>query len=162
RNVDEVFAEARVLEELQHGGIIRTRDADYVDATRKSRPYLVLDYFEGLTLEEHVRAHGPLAPADVPELGQPLARAPEGAPGRGVYHRDVKPANLLVRREGTRWELRLIDFGLALRPQAVQGLRRSGVHSTTVRGRTIAGTLDYAAPEQMGKLPEVPVGAYSD
>src|SRR5262249_55950117 len=114
RDVAEVFREAQVLEELDHPAIIRLRDCDFADSAR-TRPFLVMDYFDGPTLAGHVEQHGPLAPDDLLELAQMVAEALHAAHARGILHRDVKPANLLVRREPS-WRVKLIDFGLALKP----------------------------------------------
>jgi hypothetical protein len=162
RAMSEVFGEAQILEELEHPAIIRLRDCDYADAGQ-TRPYLVMDYFEGQTLAEHVAQHGPLAAEDLLALVGPVAEALQAAHARGILHRDVKPANLLVRREPAAgaWRVKLIDFGLALR----QDVLRATIVSTpqrTLTGNSIAGTLEYAAPEQMGRLPGIAVGPYSD
>src|ERR1019366_6406591 len=61
------------------------------------------------------------------------------------------------------WRVKLIDFGLALRPSIIEGQpSTSGPKAQTTMGKTIAGTQHYAAPEQMGQLPGVAVGTYSD
>jgi uracil-DNA glycosylase len=83
----------------------------------------------------------------------------QAAHGQGVLHRDVKPANLLVRRGEKGLETRLIDFGLALRRTGRETMLAS---SKTLLGTSIAGTLDYAAPEQMGRLEGEPVSPASD
>jgi serine/threonine protein kinase len=142
----DVFREARALEALDHPGIVRLRHCGYADAAR-TRPYLVMDHFDSATLADHVRRHGPLPCAEaLPLLGR-LAEALRYAHGQGVLHRDVKPANVLVRRDGGAWSAKLIDFGLAL-------LRPAGAApaASTVAGASLAGTLDYAAPEQLGRL----------
>jgi serine/threonine protein kinase len=172
RGVGEVFREAQLLEELDHPAIIRVRDCDFADAEGR-RPYLVMDYFDGPTLTEHVRGHGPLAPEELRPLARLLAEGLLAAHERGILHRDIKPANLLVRREGepgasatggTRWRAKLIDFGLALRPEVLRSTL-----AATAAGRTssrlaaqVAGTMEYAPPEQLGRLPGVAVGPYSD
>jgi WD40 repeat protein len=160
RTMADVFREANILEELEHPAIIRLRDCDYADAAQ-TRPYLVMDYFDGVTLAEHVERHGPLSADDLLALVVPVAEALQAAHTRGILHRDVKPANLLVRREGPAWRVKLIDFGLALK-QDVLRHTVAGAEQQTLAGYSITGTLDYAAPEQVGKLPGVAVGPYTD
>jgi serine/threonine protein kinase len=162
RQVADVFREARVLEELEHAAIIRLRDCDFADADQ-TRPYLVMDYFEGLTLADHVEKRGPLRPEQVLALAQPVAEALHAAHARGILHRDVKPANVLVRPDGSGWRVKLIDFGLALKQSVLTGTAAAtSVRARTVTGYSIGGTLDYAAPEQMGRLPGVAVAPYTD
>jgi hypothetical protein len=75
----------------------------------------------------------------------------------------VKPANLLVRKEETGWKVKLIDFGLAMPRKVVETTHKATTarQRETMIGSSIAGTLDYSAPEQMGRRKE-PVGPYSD
>lgn len=161
RDLGEVFREAQALEELDHPAIIRIRDCDYADAAR-TRPYLVMDYFEGGTLADHVEKHGPVPAADLLPLLRLLVGGLQRAHARGILHRDVKPGNILVRRgdRGT-WDARLIDFGLALRARTGPSTQKASLDQT-LAGSSIAGTLEYAAPEQMGRLSGVAVGPYSD
>src|SRR5262249_60588409 len=60
------------------------------------------------------------------------------------------------------WQWRCIDFGRALRGAAVRSSTARSRNDRTVAGESIAGTIDYAAPEQMGKLPGVAVSPASD
>jgi hypothetical protein len=194
RPVAEVFAEARVLEEVEHPGIIRLRYCDYAGSA-STRPYLVMDYFEAPTLADYVARNGPLPAAEALALMRTVAEALQAAHNKNICHRDVKPANILVRREapsgepgGTlprfwrprpnvverergeaevsqdpQWQVRLIDFGLALKANVMQAtMAASHAQARTLVGSSVAGTLDYAAPEQLGKLPGVAVGPYSD
>src|SRR5207253_3277405 len=100
----------------------------------------------------------------------------------GILHRDVKPANLLLKRrkeEGGRmnkddplppssfllppspnWQVKLIDFGLALKQDWLTSTLPG--QGRTVVGCSVAGTLEYAAPEQLGRLPGVPIGRPAD
>lgn len=162
RQVAEVFREAQVVEELDHPAIVRLRDCDYSDAAH-TKPYLVMDYFDGITLGEYVETKGPLTSADLLAIARPVADALRAAHARGLLHRDVKPANVLVRRDQTGWAVKLIDFGLALKQTIIYTtLSSSAVRRRTALGNSIAGTLDYAAPEQTGRLKGVEVGPYSD
>jgi len=181
RDADKVFSEAQLLRQLDHPAIIRISDCGYVDAANKSRPFLVMDYFEGGTLEEHVKKHGALSVDDVLAVARPVAEGLQAAHGKGILHRDVKPANLLIRRgQGVTgastsgygllgetapgsWQVKVIDFGLALRQKVVRTSMNASTAklSKTLVGESIAGTMDYAAPEQMGRRDD-PSGPYSD
>ena len=160
RDLGEVFREAQALEELEHPAIIRIRDCDYADEAR-ARPYFVMDYFAGRSLADHVGQYGTLEPGQVVALAKLLASALQRAHSLGILHRDVKPGNVLVRPVGENWEAKLIDFGLALRPAEGAGTAKAS-NDHTLASASIAGTLGYAAPEQMGRLQGVAVGPYSD
>jgi WD40 repeat protein/tRNA A-37 threonylcarbamoyl transferase component Bud32 len=162
RSVQDLFREAQVLEEIEHPAIIRVRDCDFADAAR-TRAYLVMDYFEGGTLADHVTGHKPLSPDDLINVAKLVADGLSAAHARGILHRDVKPANVLVRHDQHRWKVKVIDFGLALRQSVLQhSMATRSLRTTAASGSAIAGTLDYAAPEQLGKLPGVAVSAASD
>ena len=122
-----------------------------------------MDYFEGENLESYVANQGPLLPQELLAVARQVAEALQAAHAKGIFHRDVKPGNILVKREGEEWRVKLIDFGLALRSSTLDGqLSTQGPRAQTTIGKSIAGTMNYAAPEQMGQLPGVPVGPYSD
>src|SRR5262249_28493445 len=101
----------------------------------------------------------------------PVAEGLEAAHAQRILHRDIKPANLLVRRvrepgasaTGGRWQVKVIDFGLAMKRTLLEDTPASGsARNLTVVGESIAGTVQYGAPEQMGQLPGVAVGPYTD
>lgn len=130
---DEEYSRRRFLEEgrhlaaLDHPGIPRFRDA-FVEG---SRHYLVMDLVPGRNLLEEMQERGgPLDPEEVTKAALEALDVLEYLHGRGLVHRDVKPANL-VRHE----RLFLVDFGLAV--------EASGL------ARTKIGTPGYCPPEQM-------------
>jgi serine/threonine protein kinase len=157
RSLTDVFAEARVLRQLDHPGIIGLRDCDYADDAM-TRPYLEMDYFESQSLEEHVQQHGVLTETAALDIARQIATALQATHRQNVLHRDVKPGNVLIRNDNGQWRAKLIDFGLALGTDRLL----SSASSRTLRGSSIAGTIDYAAPEQLGKLPNLPVTPASD
>lgn len=151
-----VKKEAQALQSVHHPGVIRFQHFHFADK-RQTRPYLVMEYFEGETLERYVKDHGPVDQNDFKQLGAKIAEALQAAHEKGIIHRDVKPANILLRRNGLDWEIRLIDFGLAKVKLAV-----SDASNTVSQAGSITGTLDYAAPEQLGKIFGAPVGPPAD
>ncbi|MGW5640285.1 bifunctional serine/threonine-protein kinase/ABC transporter substrate-binding protein [Streptomyces sp. NPDC003832] len=97
-------------------------------------PWLTTDFVAGPALAEAVTACGPLPPASVLTLGARLAEALTEVHATGLVHRDVKPGNLLLTRDGPR----LIDFGIA---------RGAGATALT-SADTVVGTPGYLSPEQ--------------
>jgi serine/threonine protein kinase len=122
-----------------------------------------MDYFDGIPLEEHIRQHGPLTVPEFLNVARQMAGALLAAHTHHIWHRDVKPGNVLLKRTTNGFQVKLIDFGLAFRPQAVQNTlsNADALHKTTL-GQSIAGTIEFAALEQMGRLPGVAIGPYSD
>jgi serine/threonine protein kinase len=156
---EQLFAEAAALQQLSHPAVARLRDCGYADPLTRTRPYLATEYFYGQTLEEYVQWRGPLAPVELVGVARQAAEALQAAHARQILHRDVKPGNLLLRTEADELRVQLIDFGLALRQEALRQTTRT---SNTLVGASIAGTLEYAAPEQLGRLPGVRVGPQAD
>jgi serine/threonine protein kinase len=162
RELGAVLEEAGALEQLHHEAIIRLRDCGYA-GTNQTRPYLVMDYCDGLTLEDYVKQHGTLPAPEARVLARQMAEGLSAAHAKRILHRDVKPGNVLVERTASGLRSKLIDFGLALRQEAVHNtISNATALSNTIRGRSIAGTLDFASPEQMGKLPGESAGPTSD
>ncbi len=158
RDASDIFREAGVLFELHHENIVAARTANYADRAEQ-RPYLVMDYFAGSNLDDDA-LRGELGEADTITIACQVAQALHAAHAAGIYHRDLKPGNVLVRRESAQWQVRVIDFGLAFKSAVLTGSVNSGDRS--VIGSAIAGTAGYAPPEQMGQLPGVVVGPKSD
>jgi len=105
--------------------------------------FYVMEYLYGLTLEELVGRHGPMPPGRVIYLLRQACEALAEAHAAGLIHRDLKPANLLAARRGRRYDfLKLLDFGLV----EVVGSRHEVGPS---RERTVCGTPQYMAPEQV-------------
>ncbi|HEX7311672.1 MAG TPA: protein kinase [Gaiellaceae bacterium] len=99
------------------------------------RPYLVMEYVDGSSLEQRLRDEGAQAPADALRWLEQAGRGLDHAHANGVVHRDVKPGNLLVDQDD---DLRVADFGIA---------SAAWLPSLTVEG-TVLGTAGYFAPEQ--------------
>ena len=162
RSTGEVFREARLLRKLNHPAIIGVRDYEYADPVRQARPFIVMDIFPGGSLEQFIRDRGTISPDDMIVIARQIAAGLHAAHQQGVLHRDIKPDNILVWKRGSIWKVKIIDFGLALRKQTIEtsvAVRSAG---NTVLSDSVAGTIKYAPPEQMGELKGVKPGPYSD
>lgn len=164
RDPETFMEEARLLESIDHPNVIRVLNADIDTRSNSPVPYLELEYFDGVDLDTHVRRHGVLAPADVIAIAIQIARGLAVAHEKKIWHRDVKPSNVLAKKTAAGFEVKLIDFGLAARQQELANslsLSRANVGSSVIAD-SLVGTLGYAAPEQLGTLKGVSVGPYSD
>jgi serine/threonine protein kinase len=123
--------EARLAARLSHPNVVRVYDAGEEDG----RPFIVMECVEGESLAELLRREGPLDPDRVAKLGVQACAGLEEAHRAGLVHRDVKPANLLLTKDGI---LKVADFGIA---HAVGGTRVTEVG-------TVLGTAAYLSPEQ--------------
>jgi serine/threonine protein kinase len=175
RTMTDVFREARVLSQLHHPAIIGVRDCNFADPAvigvrdcnfadiaDRSRPYIVMDYFPGGSLESFIQERGTISPRDFIAVADQIAEGMYAAHQKNVLHRDLKPDNVLVRKEGPKWKVKIIDFGLALRKQTIETSMAVRSAGNTALGDSVAGTVKYAPPEQMGELRGVKAGPYSD
>jgi eukaryotic-like serine/threonine-protein kinase len=125
--------EARAEGKIVHPNVVSVHD---VGETEDGRPYIVMDYVEGQSLAELI-AGTPLSSEHVAAIGMGIARALAAAHELGIFHRDVKPANVIVDRQGIP---HLMDFGLARELW-------SDDPDVTAPG-LLVGTANYVAPEQ--------------
>jgi WD40 repeat protein/serine/threonine protein kinase len=143
----EILAAAQ----LSHPNIVHALDADEVAGSQ----LLVMEYVEGTDLKALLQKNGPLPIDRACEYARQTALALQHAHERGLVHRDVKPANLLVSPDGQT--LKVLDLGLA----RLQFPETAGGDVTTdLTGEgTVLGTADYVAPEQAEGASHVDVRA---
>lgn len=140
--VDRFLEEIQLLGRLDHPGLARVYDADlHKDDDGQSIVFFTMDLVEGVPATEFV-ARNRSSRADILRLAVKLCEAVQYAHDRGVIHCDLKPGNILVRRDGSPV---VIDFGLARLAQL--GLKEATVEQTTGADRW-AGTPAYMSPEQ--------------
>jgi predicted Ser/Thr protein kinase len=133
--IERFLREARTAAQIHHPNIVQVFDVDF----QRGYFFIVMEYVEGETAAERLRRKGRLSEREVVELGLEAAAALEYARRKAIVHRDVKPENLLISRDG---EVKLADLGLAKR---VAGETGSGL---TLDGQAL-GTPAYIAPEQV-------------
>jgi WD40 repeat protein len=113
-----------------------------VDNPPKGPPYLVMQYVEGLTLRERIKAEGRLAAHEAARICLQAAKGLATAHGAGLVHRDIKPGNIMLESATDR--ARIMDFGLA---------RMTTLPGGTTQEGTVPGTPEYMSPEQV-RAPE--------
>jgi eukaryotic-like serine/threonine-protein kinase len=123
--------EALAATVLRHPNIVACLET----GTDDGQPFLVMDLIEGEDLAARLRRAGRLAPAEAMRIGLDVARALGVAHIRGIVHRDVKPGNILLARDGRAM---VTDFGIA---------RLSADAEGSVPGTTL-GSVHYFSPEQ--------------
>jgi serine/threonine-protein kinase len=128
--------EARAAGALNHPNILAVHDI----GEQGGEPFIVTELLEGETLRS-VLSRGPLAPARALEFAVQLAEGLAAAHAAGIIHRDVKPENLFLTKQG---HLKILDFGIA---KLLEGKRAAGaLHTDT---GAVMGTPGYMSPEQV-------------
>ncbi len=122
--------EGQTVAQLNHPGIVSVYDVAVAD----HRPFIAMEYLPGGSLKDRIRA--PLPPEEAVSLLRRIADSLGYAHGRGVFHRDVKPENILFRGDG---DAVLTDFGIAKSESQDTALTSIGV---------VVGTPRYISPEQ--------------
>ncbi|MEV5826500.1 serine/threonine-protein kinase [Spirillospora sp. NPDC052242] len=169
-----LLTEARATAALRHPGVVAVHDV----LVERGRPWIVMEFHESRSLARLIDERGPLGVRRTAEIGAAVLSVLRAAHGAGILHRDVKPANVLVRDDG---RVLLTDFGLALhtgRPQDEdvrdeRGLRDGRDLQDTLGARDaggawvaaggaggavagIEGTPAYLPPERVNGLPGGP------
>lgn len=133
--------EARVTSQLNHPNIVRVFDFGVVDGRI---PYMVMDFFDGGSLNRYLEESGPLSEELVTGVIIQVCQALSKAHGMGIFHRDLKPGNILVRKREGVLEARLIDFGIAH-----VGVDLEDRSPTILEGKKAVGTPAYMSPDQI-------------
>lgn len=132
--------EIEALSRLNHPAIVGVLD---VGKAPDGRPFLVMEYVEGVTLRARLR-EGPVSFGEAATIVGAICEALEAAHRGGVFHRDLKPENIILTPANEGTAAKLIDFGIAR-------VQRSSYDAST-ETITVMGTVRYVAPEQlMGK-----------
>ncbi|MFF7246615.1 serine/threonine-protein kinase [Embleya sp. NPDC008237] len=134
-----MLREARAAARIDHPNVVTIFDV----AEEDGRPWIVMELVRGLSLAQELDKEGPIPPEQVAELGLRLLAALEAAHEAGVLHRDVKPANVLLARNG---RVVLTDFGVASVEDS----------ATLTQAGAMVGSPEYLAPEQIAGEPPGP------
>jgi len=123
--------EAQAAASLSHPNIVGVYDTGSEDGTH----FIVMEYVDGRTLKDVIRAEGPLYPERAAEICADVCNALAAAHARGLIHRDIKPGNVMLTPEG---KVKVMDFGIA----------RATTSETITQTAAVVGTAQYISPEQ--------------
>ncbi|TDF48500.1 serine/threonine protein kinase [Streptomyces sp. WAC05374] len=136
---ERVLREARALARLSHPHVVTVHHIVDVEP----HPWIVMELLPGPSLQDRIAQEGPLSPVEAARTGRQVLAALRAAHTAGIRHRDVKPANILLRADGNAV---LTDFGIA----ALQGST-----SLTMTGELV-GSPEYMAPERIRGMGDDP------
>jgi Tol biopolymer transport system component len=131
--------ETQAVAALNHPGIL----AIYDTGMHGGSPYAVMELLDGETLADRIGA-GALPAREASEIAARVADALAAAHAHGIVHRDVKPANIFLTRDG---QTKLLDFGIARDAAAAAGGTTSETLDAPTQG--LVGTASYVSPEQV-------------
>ena len=137
-------AESQAVAMLSHPNIVSVYDVSHSDDVE----YIVMELIDGITLKEYLRQKGAIAPSEALDFTIQIAKALEHAHGKGIIHRDIKPQNIMLLKNGM---IKVADFGIA---ELQNDIEESN-------GETV-GSVHYIAPEQArGAAPDARSDIYS-
>jgi serine/threonine-protein kinase len=136
---ERVLQEARAISALNHPNICTI----YEVGEANGKPYIAMEYIEGRPLSQEITSTG-FSVEQIERYGVQLAEALAHAHGRGVIHRDLKAANIIVTPNG---RLKVLDFGISRRMAPGGGDETTVMDQSWASQHTFTGTLPYTAPE---------------
>lgn len=137
-------AESQAVAMLSHPNIVSVYDVSHNDDVE----YIVMELIDGITLKQYLQKKSVLDPAEVLDFTIQTAKALEHAHSKGIIHRDIKPQNIMLLKDGM---IKVADFGIASLENTVE----------ENNGETV-GSVHYIAPEQArGEAPDARSDIYS-
>ena len=136
QSVKRFINESKAVAMLSHPNIVNIYDVSVKDNIK----YIVMEYIEGITLKNYMTRRGPLSFREVLSYTEQILRALEHAHAKNIVHRDIKPQNIMLLKNG---QIKVTDFGIAKLPDA---------ETLTMTDKAI-GTVYYISPEQASGKP---------
>ncbi|MGI5823697.1 MAG: protein kinase domain-containing protein, partial [Dethiobacteria bacterium] len=123
--------EAKAAAKLSHPAIVNVYDEGETEGLH----YIIMEYVDGFTLKDIILREGNFKPEEAARISLQICDALLHAHSKNIIHRDIKPQNILVSREG---RVKVADFGLA----------RAATDATITYGKSLFGSVYYSSPEQ--------------
>lgn len=137
--------ESKAIAVLSHPNIVKVYDVSFGDLIQ----YIVMEYIEGITLKQYIESHGHLEWKVAVSIVMQILRALQHAHDKGIIHRDVKPQNIMLMKDGS---IKVTDFGIA---------RFARSEHKTMTDKAI-GSVHYISPEQArGEITDEKADIYS-
>lgn len=137
-------AESQAVAMLSHPNIVSVYDVSHSDDVE----YIVMELIDGITLKQYLQKKSVLDPSEVLDFTIQTAKALEHAHSKGIIHRDIKPQNIMLLKDGM---IKVADFGIASLENTIE----------ENNGETV-GSVHYIAPEQArGEAPDARSDIYS-
>ena len=124
------YAESQAVAMLSHPNIVAVYDVNH----SRDADYIVMELIDGLTLKQYMQQRGSLSWREALHFATQIAKALEHAHSRGIVHRDIKPHNIMILKDGS---VKVADFGIARLNSAQNTLTREAL-----------GSVHYISPEQ--------------
>jgi len=137
---DRFKQEAEIMMDLKHDGIVTVYD----HFKEGQFFYLVLEYIDGISLDRIIKRDGALEPGDIALISYDISKSLEYTHSKGIIHRDIKPGNVLVSKDG---HVKITDFGIAS--------LGSGDSIDTRSKLDLLGTPAYMSPEQISNFSNI-------
>jgi len=150
---EKVFSEAVAMRQIAGDYVPEPLQAAYANVHQQKRAYFVTEYLDGtIDGETWLEKYGKMDLKTGWKVALNLAQGLQVAHDKGIFHLDLKPANILLTDSPTAVPLKIIDFGLAQIAPTLQqeALTRQNQSGLTQFGQAVMGTLHYAPPEQQG------------
>ncbi|MGX9788748.1 Stk1 family PASTA domain-containing Ser/Thr kinase [Mycobacterium sp. MMS18-G62] len=128
--------EAQNAAALNHPAIVAVYDTGEAETPTGPLPYIVMEFVDGVTLRDIVHTDGPMEPKRAIEVIADACQALNFSHQHGIIHRDVKPANIMISKNGA---VKVMDFGIA---------RALADSSSVTQTAAVIGTAQYLSPEQ--------------
>jgi serine/threonine-protein kinase len=129
--------EAQNAAALNHPAIVAVYDTGEASTEQGALPYIVMEFVEGRTLRDIVKTEGPMSQKRAMEVMADVCAALDFSHRHGIVHRDVKPANVMITKNGA---VKVMDFGIARAMHDGQ--------SAMTQTAAVIGTAQYLSPEQ--------------
>ena len=136
QSVRRFINESKAVAMLSHPNIVNIYDVSVRDNVK----YIVMEYVEGITLKNYMTRKGILSVREIISYSEQILNALEHAHAKGIVHRDIKPQNIMLLKNGL---IKVMDFGIAKLPNA---------ETVTMTDKAI-GTVYYISPEQASGRP---------